>query len=106
MRAKLIIYRAFIESDLEVPKHLARPVHDLYFSPQQEEFQSRTLWSLGATTVTANVIGGMNRLVYEPQVDAVEEFSVQVNGLLRYLPWRLPVRICGDSRYHRFRKKL
>ena len=23
----------------------------------------------------------MNRLVYEPQVDAVEEFSVQVNGL-------------------------
>jgi len=29
--AKMIIYRAFIESDLEVPKHLARPVHDLYF---------------------------------------------------------------------------
>src|SRR5436309_6810845 len=25
--AKRIIYRAFIESDLEVPKHLARPVH-------------------------------------------------------------------------------
>src|SRR6202050_721465 len=43
--AKLIIYRAFIESELEVPKHLARPVHDLYFSPQHEEFQSRTLWS-------------------------------------------------------------
>ena len=29
--AKLVIYRAFIESDLEVPKALARPVHDLYF---------------------------------------------------------------------------
>jgi hypothetical protein len=41
--AKLIIYRAFIESDLEVPKHLARPVHDLYFSPEHEEFQPRTL---------------------------------------------------------------
>src|SRR5438309_3898008 len=27
--AKLIIYRAFIESDLDVPKHLAQPVHDL-----------------------------------------------------------------------------
>jgi hypothetical protein len=35
----------------------------------------------GTTTVTAGVIGGMNRRVYEPQVDAVEEFSVQVNGL-------------------------
>ncbi len=44
--AKLVIYRAFIESDLEVPKHLARPVHEHYFSPQYEEFQPRTLWSL------------------------------------------------------------
>ena len=40
--AKLVIYRAFIELWLEVPKHLARPVHDLYFSPQYEEFQART----------------------------------------------------------------
>src|SRR5262252_4551057 len=30
--AKLIIYRAFIQSELEVPKALARPVHDLYFN--------------------------------------------------------------------------
>src|SRR5215831_10764131 len=35
----------------------------------------------GATTVTAGVIAGMNRLVYEPQVDSVQEFNVQVNGL-------------------------
>jgi hypothetical protein len=35
----------------------------------------------GTTSVTAGVIGGLNRLVYEPQVDAVHEFSVQVNGL-------------------------
>jgi hypothetical protein len=27
--AKMIIYEAFIESELEVPKHLARTVHDL-----------------------------------------------------------------------------
>jgi hypothetical protein len=26
---KMIIYRAFIEGCLEVPKHLAKPVHDL-----------------------------------------------------------------------------
>src|SRR5436190_23899535 len=43
--AKLLIYRAFIESDLEVPRHLAKPVHDLYFNPSVEEFQARTLWS-------------------------------------------------------------
>ena len=29
--AKLIIYEAFIESELEVPKHRARRVHDHYF---------------------------------------------------------------------------
>ena len=29
--AKLTIYRAFIEGDLEIPKHLARRVHELYF---------------------------------------------------------------------------
>lgn len=51
--ARLIIYRAFIESDLEVPKHLARPVHDLYFNPQHEEFQARTLWSLSNAFTSA-----------------------------------------------------
>ena len=29
--AKMIIYQAFIESELEIPRHLARRVHDLYF---------------------------------------------------------------------------
>ena len=53
VEAKLVIYRAFIESDLEVPKHLARPVHDLYFSPQHEEFQPRTLWSLSNAFTSA-----------------------------------------------------
>jgi hypothetical protein len=51
--AKLIIYEAFIEGGLEVPKALARPVHDLYFSPQHEEFQSRTLWSLSNAFTSA-----------------------------------------------------
>jgi hypothetical protein len=51
--AKLIIYRAFVESDLEVPKHLARPVHDGYFHPDHEEFQPRTLWSLSNAFTSA-----------------------------------------------------
>ncbi len=44
--AKLIIYPAFIEDELEAPKHLARRVHELYFAPQHEDFQPRTMWSL------------------------------------------------------------
>jgi hypothetical protein len=44
--AKLLIYRAFVEGQLEAPKHLARRVHELYFNPTVEEFAPRTLWSL------------------------------------------------------------
>lgn len=51
--AKLTIYRAFIEGDLEVPKHLARKVHNLYFNPQHEEFQPRTMWSLSNAFTSA-----------------------------------------------------
>ncbi|MEX2264621.1 MAG: hypothetical protein WD696_21885 [Bryobacteraceae bacterium] len=51
--AKLVIYRAFVESELEVPKHLARPVHDHYFNPQLEEFQPRTIWSLSNAFTSA-----------------------------------------------------
>ncbi len=29
--AKVVIYEAFVEGQLEAPKHLARSVHDLYF---------------------------------------------------------------------------
>ena len=51
--AKLTIYRAFIEGDLEVPRHLARRVHDLYFNPQHKEFQPRTMWSLSNAFTSA-----------------------------------------------------
>jgi hypothetical protein len=51
--AKLVIYRAFVEGELEVPKHLARRVHDLYFKPQVEEFAPRTTWSLSNAFTSA-----------------------------------------------------
>jgi hypothetical protein len=51
--AKMIIYEAFIESELDVPKHLARRVHGLYFDPQYEDFQARTLWSLSNAFASA-----------------------------------------------------
>jgi hypothetical protein len=51
--AKMIIYEAFIESELEVPKHLARCVHDYYFDPKYDEFRPRTMWSLSNAFTSA-----------------------------------------------------
>ena len=51
--AKLIIYQAFIEDELEAPKHLARRVHELYFQPTYPEFEPRTLWSLSNAFTSA-----------------------------------------------------
>jgi hypothetical protein len=51
--AKLLIYRAFVEGELEIPHHLDRSVHDLYFNPKYEEFQPRTLWSLSNAFTSA-----------------------------------------------------
>src|SRR6202161_695876 len=51
--AKMIIYEAFIESELEVPKHLARCVHDNYFDSKYEEFRPRTMWSLSNAFTSA-----------------------------------------------------
>ena len=51
--AKLTIYRAFIEGGVDVPKYLARRVHELYFIPQHEEFEPRTMWSLSNAFTSA-----------------------------------------------------
>ena len=50
---KLLIYEAFIEGGLEVPRHLDRVVHDHYFNPEAQEFQARTLWSLSNAFTSA-----------------------------------------------------
>jgi hypothetical protein len=47
------IYRAFIEDELDAPKHLARRVHEMYFAPQHEDFQPRTMWSLSNAFTSA-----------------------------------------------------
>ena len=44
--AKVVICEAFVERELEAPKHLARTVRDLYFEPRYEEFRPRTVCSL------------------------------------------------------------
>jgi hypothetical protein len=51
--ARIIIYQAFIECELDVPRHLARRVHEFYFEPQHDEFRPRTLWSLSNAFTSA-----------------------------------------------------
>jgi Domain of unknown function (DUF932) len=51
--AKLVIYRAFVEGELDVPRHLTRRVHDLYFNPTVDEFAPRTTWSLSNAFTSA-----------------------------------------------------
>jgi hypothetical protein len=51
--AKLVIYRAFGEGQFDVPKHLARVLHNHYFDPQHEEFARRTMWSLSNAFTSA-----------------------------------------------------
>jgi hypothetical protein len=51
--AKLIIYEAFIEGGLEIPRHLAPRTHELYFNPEYEEFAPKTMWSLSNAFTSA-----------------------------------------------------
>ena len=40
-------------SNSQVPRHLARSVHEYYFDPKYEDFQSRTMWSLSNAFTSA-----------------------------------------------------
>jgi len=52
-QAKLVIYRAFIEGALSVPRALARDVHSNYFEPTHSDFAPRTMWSLSNAFTSA-----------------------------------------------------
>ena len=49
----MIIYKAFIKSELEVPRQLARRMHDHYFDPSYEEFKPRRVWNLSNAVTSA-----------------------------------------------------
>lgn len=52
-RAKLILYEAFVEGELEAPRSLLPEAHRLYFDPQYPEFSARTMWSLSNAFTSA-----------------------------------------------------
>ena len=70
MAAKLIIYQAFIEAEIDLPKHLAVPVHELYFHPEHEEFAPRSMWSLSNAFTSA-----LKRLDPVPQYRATAKLA-------------------------------
>jgi len=74
--AKLIIYRAFIEGGLEVPRHLARVVHNHYFDPQHDEFGPRTMWSLSNAFTSA-----FKELEAIPQFRATAKLGAFLEGV-------------------------
>jgi DNA polymerase III delta prime subunit len=51
--AKLILYSAFVDGELEAPRSLLPEVHRLYFEPQYPDFASRTMWSLSNAFTSA-----------------------------------------------------
>jgi hypothetical protein len=51
--AKLVIYEAFVEGRLAVPRSLMPEVHRLYFDPIYPEFSPRTMWSLSNAFTSA-----------------------------------------------------
>lgn len=73
---KLIIYRAFVEGQLDVPKHLARVVHNHYFNPEHEEFAPRTMWSLSNAFTSA-----FNELEAIPQFRATAKLGEFLEGI-------------------------
>ena len=52
-RAKLILYSAFVDGELQAPKSLLPEVHRLYFEPEYPEFSARTMWSLSNAFTSA-----------------------------------------------------
>jgi hypothetical protein len=52
-QAKLILYSAFVEGELDAPKSLLPGVHHMYFEPQYPEFAPRTMWSLSNAFTSA-----------------------------------------------------
>lgn len=76
VRAKEVIYDAFIGGHLDAPKHLAREVHRQYFEPEIEEFTPRTLYSLQNAFT-----GALKTLEPVPQYKALASFGTYLDRI-------------------------
>jgi hypothetical protein len=52
-QAKLILYAAFVDGELQAPRGLLPEVHRRYFKPEHSEFAPRTMWSLSNAFTSA-----------------------------------------------------
>ncbi len=52
-QAKLVLYSAFVDGNLDAPRSLLPEVHRLYFEPEYPEFSARTMWSLSNAFTSA-----------------------------------------------------
>ena len=52
-QAKLVLYSAFVDGKLDVPRTLLTQVHRHYFEPEYPEFSARTMWSLSNAFTSA-----------------------------------------------------
>ena len=75
-RAKLILYSAFVDGELEAPRSLLPEVHRLYFEPEYSEFSSRTMWSLSNAFTSA-----FKKLDPIPQFKATAKLGEFLNQL-------------------------
>jgi hypothetical protein len=76
VRAKEIIYGAFIEGRLDAPRHLARVVHHEYFNPTLDDFNPRTMWSLSNAFT-----GAFKKLEPVPQMKATARLASFLAGV-------------------------
>jgi hypothetical protein len=76
-RAKLILYEAFVEGELEAPRGLLPDVHRLYFEPEYPEFAARTMWSLSNAFTSA-----FKKLDPIPQFKATAKLGEFLNQLI------------------------
>jgi len=75
-RAKLILYEAFVDGELEAPRSLLPEVHRLYFEPEYPEFSPRTMWSLSNAFTSA-----FKKLDPIPQFKATAKLGEFLNHL-------------------------
>ena len=87
-RAKLILYEAFVDDELEAPRSLLPEVHRLYFEPEYPEFSARTMWSLSNAFTSA-----FKKLDLVPQFKATAKLGEFLSNLpqLRMGPFIAPV---------------